>query len=794
MLIKDLPIEIQELVFKRQEEQGNPEKFNGNLSLGKGSGNFKWEETEEGMYFWSSINNGDFTKFYEKYPKKEANMFKKGDYIVSLRKESSDWVKYNHCYIHNGKNPDILYTDKDSLNEVTSSSNITFKSDKWRYATPEEIAEYDRLGKPYDVTTLNKQKDEALIGRYIKALSDRPSGGDVLKDEVGIVVLENTNYLNADFPSQKGYHILKSKLNMYELLPKDYKPMEELPYIDGNWYIVTDGIDRGCVIKFDKKSSTKDSTYFYEGFQDNKKYTWKKGNWCFHKCTLEPFDITQYLHLFPIDHELYKPMTYQHSPIPTDGKEYFKARVVRDIIKKDIRTYGFLPDIIPAGSITWFHPSYKKYISHDEECCPENNRFSANIPGYYFEIIEDEPKFIVGKWYKNTKNCNYGKLTSPIPSDKSRFPSTEYIDCGEYYNDGTSYSRNWMDNLIEADLSEIQAYLPEGHPDKVFKFEKNGYYVGTWNDGGKHNRYIFKTTEGKLDHPNPGIDAVDQFKRSSFCTGSGIKFKLANEEERAWLDACIKADKSISLNDFRKMHKKIEKGMLVRCIGDGKSQYGSYAGAGWEKDLEFIVKKVDDYVKYSIVFGGKKGQGVYSDCIEVIKASVKTGEIDMQVVQAECKKKFPIGCTFKNTVGETYTLEDDSAVYQIINTRDTKQIYAHGGAGLLYKDGKFATLIEQSSPQMTPYILNKEELLAEAARRFPINTKFIGLGSKSEEIAIEKPYDYGSGIAVKPTEGVVLYWSTPDKWASIIQQEKPSVDNIKPASRYKLQKVKPILI
>lgn len=306
MLIEDLPIEIQKVVFKRQKEQGNTKNKNVLLDDDKSQGNFTWDKSIEGFDFWKDINYGDFTEFYKKYPN----------------------------------------------------------------------------------------------------------------------------------------------------------------YIKGNWYKVTNDSHIGCVIKYDYTSEN-GNICFTEGFLSNKVYCWNEGFWSFASCILEPFDIAQYSHLFPADHELYKPMTYQHNPIPTDGKEYFKAKVVKDIIKKDIRTYGFLPDIIPAGSITWFHSSYKKYISHDEECCPENNRFSANIPGYYFEIIEDEPKFIVGKWYKNTKSGKYGKLAFPLPIDKSLFPCTEFIDCGEYYNDGTSYSRNWMDNLIEVDLSEIQKYLPEGHPDKI---------------------------------------------------------------------------------------------------------------------------------------------------------------------------------------------------------------------------------------------------------------------------------------------------------------------------------------
>jgi hypothetical protein len=401
MLIKDLPKEIQEVVFKRQEEQGNPRNDSLQLSSNKNNGNFDWNITKENNDFWYEIMEGNFHVFYEKYPKKEANIFKKGDYIVTLDvNDGINCAKNNFCF---KQREDGIYI-KPEVDLIGSKSNgdciMTFdKKDSlkdWRYASPEEIAEYDRLGKPYDVTTLKKQENKSLVGRYIKALKDYPDLGQFRKNEVGLIIESNTYYCTVDFPSQEDYSIsYPLNTDTYELLPKDYKPIES------------------------------------------------------------------------------KPMTYEHSPIPTGGN-YFKAKVIKDIIRKDIGTKGSLPDIIRAGSITWFNKDYT-FIKHQENCrvCPENNRYHANIPAEYFEIIEDEsktesqPEFIVGKWYKNIKSGEYGKLTSPLPVDKSLFPCTEFIDCGKYYNDGISYSKSWMENLIEVDLSEIQKYLPEGHPDKI---------------------------------------------------------------------------------------------------------------------------------------------------------------------------------------------------------------------------------------------------------------------------------------------------------------------------------------
>ena len=87
---------------------------------------------------WCNLNGYKMTK----------TRFKKGDYVVSLRPErlSTHSIKYNYCYIQ--------YTDGD---RISVDYGVTMYEDDINYArlaTPEEIAEYKRIGKPYDVTTL----------------------------------------------------------------------------------------------------------------------------------------------------------------------------------------------------------------------------------------------------------------------------------------------------------------------------------------------------------------------------------------------------------------------------------------------------------------------------------------------------------------------------------------------------------------------------------------------------------------------------------------------------------------
>ena len=154
-------------------------------------------------------------------------------------------------------------------------------------------------------------------------------------------------------------------------------------------------------------------------------------------------------------------------PYPTD-KKYFKAVVTKDIHREHISTKGSMPKLIPKGYQTWFiECSYKdRILSKEDIVCPEDNRWGANIPAEYFEIVEDKKafKFEEGKWYKMSKTDNiYRKCCESGNICKYNEMINEYFE--HHYYSGTSY---WTPYL--ADLSEIQPYLPEGHPDK-FKIE-----------------------------------------------------------------------------------------------------------------------------------------------------------------------------------------------------------------------------------------------------------------------------------------------------------------------------------
>lgn len=89
---------------------------------------------------------------------KEETMFKKGDYIVTLINDG-DCGKVNYCSKQTIDN-EYLRPEFDTKG-CTDNGNSTFifsdKSGwKWRFATKEEGEEYEKHGKPYNVTNIVK--------------------------------------------------------------------------------------------------------------------------------------------------------------------------------------------------------------------------------------------------------------------------------------------------------------------------------------------------------------------------------------------------------------------------------------------------------------------------------------------------------------------------------------------------------------------------------------------------------------------------------------------------------------
>lgn len=111
------------------------------------------------------VIHGGTTKGW--YPKEafklktaDSSIVAGGSYIVTTKvtSEPTQCAKQNYCFkqktTSKGMHPEC------DLVGSTNNANYTFSFDRkenlldWRFATPTEIKEYDRIGKPYDVTTI----------------------------------------------------------------------------------------------------------------------------------------------------------------------------------------------------------------------------------------------------------------------------------------------------------------------------------------------------------------------------------------------------------------------------------------------------------------------------------------------------------------------------------------------------------------------------------------------------------------------------------------------------------------
>lgn len=101
--------------------------------------------------------------------------------------------------------------------------------------------------------------------------------------------------------------------------------------------------------------------------------------------------------------------------------------------------------------------------------CKKANKFIPQEEA--LKSFKQETKFIEGKWYK-INNCWWAKFQT-IHGSGVYWRYSEAIPQSKIYIDLPHNVLDWKDVSIEllTDLSEIQAYLPEGHVDKIKKEE-----------------------------------------------------------------------------------------------------------------------------------------------------------------------------------------------------------------------------------------------------------------------------------------------------------------------------------
>ena len=379
---------------------------------------------------------------------------------------------------------------------------------------------------------------------------------------------------------------------------------------------------------------------------------------------------------------------------------------------------GDIGKIINKGQVDF--PNRKGYNC---ACALDKNHLGTKyelLPEGYspeHEVKEPSVEFIPGKWYKyNRWYIKYKEHANDI------WRSSEQIDsCKKYSQQEGSFGDRDSDDkkILLLDLSEIQKYLPEGHPDKVknFKLEVGKWYSFNWDYSSKDHIIIAKIKKVEEDYFAVSWRSYLWLDKS-YSDSDAYRFKdvsnikeLSIKEIQPYLP--IGHPDKITYSEFKK-------GEYIVLIGKGQSTDSATLLEDFRTFIQnhcYKVRESCGHLRVELDSTGSKTNGWacvpynpnefhktrnwrYATQEEIDEyerrgkpydvTELQKKELSMKEIQEECKKRFPIGCTFI-AVGSCMhrILKEDSDTYKIVGNN----IWAHGGAGCLYKNGKWAELV-----------------------------------------------------------------------------------------------------
>jgi len=327
-------------------------------------------------------------------------------------------------------------------------------------------------------------------------------------------------------------------------------------------------------------------------------------------------------------------------------------------------------DVGSIGFITSIHDTDFTY-------CIENDR---KYYGFFdkddLELLIDKQEDLTGRWLKALKDKP--ESTDYEKNDYIKIKSGNFNDA--YCDDEYTF---WV-TPSKKDLYEL---MPEGFdPDQSIP-----KYV-------KCTTSFINHTKGTIYYVFPDGYVQNDLKDKSNLTYDGGGFKPTTEE--AYDAQFITMDK----NKFKKGDYVV---LLASCDG----------GNCWESSLpiNYCYRLRDNSnshnfnVMLDVTDSSTNGWGAndsYDSKLNIRAATIKEiGEYDrlgrpynvtvltktdMEAIQEECKKRYPIGSEIQS-VGNDYThcLKKDGGLYSIHG----KTIYSTSGNGLLYDDGKWAKLV-----------------------------------------------------------------------------------------------------
>lgn len=346
----------------------------------------------------------------------------------------------------------------------------------------------------------------------------------------------------------------------------------------------------------------------------------------------------------------------------------------------------------------------------------------SEIQEYLPEGHPDKVKVVnlkVGKWYSFNWDWS-GKERIVVAKIKEVTEKDFIISWRSYlwndndYNDSDGYFFKDISNIKELSIEEVQPYLPNGHPDKIIneKFEIGKWYK--WYQKNHENYHYGKVKEINLETNtlvmSPWMIGCTDYNYSGYFDLSKAEQiqEISVEEVQEFLPK--KHSDKISSDEFKK-------GEYIVITDNYSGGFCTNYIYKQREDYIYLEAELDNYGSTTNGFARYEKKNPYNwryATQEEVDEYERRGkpynvtelqkkELSMEKIQEECKKRFPIGCTFINTTGNKYTLKEDDVTYSIFSN----MIYAHGCGGCLYENGEWATLVslpEENITEIPEYI------------------------------------------------------------------------------------------
>jgi hypothetical protein len=331
-----------------------------------------------------------------------------------------------------------------------------------------------------------------------------------------------------------------------------------------------------------------------------------------------------------------------------------------------------------------------------------------------------KPKMEVGKFYKFFWNIGKREVVCKVSEIKSNcfiISWRKYIDNGHESSLAGFFTDS--SNIQELSLQEVQQYLPEDHPDKIKSTVKS---------------------PSPLPFPDSKytkLRVIKEYRRICGQSPTGLFLPVGYE---TWLYGIDESN--------------------IYVLEDNRWKINFPAH-------HFEVIEVVDPNEISEISSPTK----FTEPINNITENLIE---DMSAIQEECKRRFPIGCTFLDAEDKKRrVLEKDNCTYSI----QKNMVWAQLGHGSLFFEGKYAELISLPETKFDmdnkPTMKNSthEERVEFFNKYYPVGTQIqrmniFGTLSIPEEIVKVEGTPYIHSNQIWDGKGYIFSANT---WANIVQ-------------------------